>query len=362
MPKLTKEQLQQVKYVSVEDFSQRIDAFDRIQDKLAFATRYILTYNQADNPDYPIDHIIKVAYMKIADKSSDLRSFYMETDANRGKAEEMVDPMVSHYSNDIGNQMFIANPVAYLKGQAKALSDEIHAKQWMSQEDTANAVSYGVVNNDYLTEEFEAKMIAFAKKPTVFDVNARLEHAFGGPKGFKKALDNTKPGVLSGFFGTRSVAAANLEQAWKAFNNPNHAYHGSLPTVQDAATKYLQHLFPSWKPNNVHPVPSEEDIARLKGTRKARALLSVNILKAVKAQKELESDHAALMDVCAAKNITFEQIPPLQEDVPEHKRANSFQMDVKNFLDQEEQVEQEDVAPNEAVSEKELDQDGIAAE
>ena len=362
MSKLTKEQLEQVQYVSVEDFSQRVDQFERIQDKLAFATRYVLTYNQAAEPDYPIDHIIKVAYMKIADKSSDLRSFYMETDANRGKAEEMVDPMVSHYSNDIGNQMFIANPVVYLRGQARALSDEIHAKQWMSREDIANVASYGTVDNDYLTEEFEAKMIAFAKKPTVFDVNARLEHAFGGPKGFKKALDATKPGVLSGFFGTRSVAAANLESAWKAFNNPNHAYHGNLPTVQDAATKYLQHLFPNWKPNNVSPVPSEEDIARLKGTRKARALLSVNILKAVRAQKELESGHVALMDVCAAKNITFEQIPPLQEDVPEHKRANSFQMEVKNFLDQEEQVEQEGVAPNEAVSEKELDEDGIAAE
>lgn len=48
--------------------------------------------------------------------------------------------------------------------------------------------------------------------------------------------------------------------------------------------------------------------------------------------------------------------------MPEHKRANSFQMEMKNFLDQEEQVEQEDVAPNEAVSEKELDQDGIATE
>lgn len=173
------------------------------------------------NPDYPIDHIIKVAYMKNADKSSDLRSFYMEKDANRGKAEEMVDPMVSHYSNDIGNQMFIANPVSYLKGQAKALSDEIRAKQWMPQEDIASVASYGTVSNNYLTDEFEAKMIAFVKKPTVFDVNARLEHAFGGPKGFKKALDETKPGVLSRFFGTRSVAAANLEAAWKVFNNPN---------------------------------------------------------------------------------------------------------------------------------------------
>lgn len=57
-------------------------------------------------------------------------------------------------------------------------------------------------------------------KMWVFDVNARLEHVFGGPKGLKKALDETKPGLLSRFFGTRSVAAANLEAAWKVFNNP----------------------------------------------------------------------------------------------------------------------------------------------
>lgn len=354
MPKLTKEQLEQVKYVSVEDYLSKIDQFDRVEDMLSFTSRYILTYNQAAEHDYPIDHIIQVAYMKIADKSAFYRSFYMETDANRGKAEEMVDPMVSHYSNDIGNQMFIANPVAYLRGQAKAWSDEIHAKQWMSHDDIVNVASFGSISNDVFTDKFEADMIKAAKKNTVFNVNARLEHSFGGAKGFKKGLDATKPGILSSFFGTRSVAAANLDNAWKAFNNPNHAYHGSLPTVQDAATKYLQHLFPNWKPNNVNPVPNPEDIARLKGTRKARALLSVNILKAVRAEKELESDHQSIVESCEAKKIKFEDIPPLQEEAPQHKRANSFQAEVEKDIEKEEESNQANLSTDDIYQEKDL--------
>ena len=69
MPNLTKEQLEQVKYVSIQDYCQRVDQIENIEDKLAFSTRHILSHGQGKNAtvDFPIDKIIKVAHMKIAD-------------------------------------------------------------------------------------------------------------------------------------------------------------------------------------------------------------------------------------------------------------------------------------------------------
>ena len=191
MPHLTKEQLEQVKYVSIQDYCQRVDEIEDLEDKLAFSTRYILTYNQINNgeADPTIESLIKVAHMKIADKSADLKEFYQETSVNSGRAELMVDPTVTVYENDIGNQMFIADPVGYLKGQAKATQEEMKAKQWKSESDIQTMITTSSLLNDVFTDEFGTKIAKALKKPTVFDINARLENAFGGQAALKKAYE-----------------------------------------------------------------------------------------------------------------------------------------------------------------------------
>ena len=290
MPKLTKEQLAAVKYVSIKDFCTRIDQLEDMKDKLDFATRYILSHGMGnEQPDAPIEKIIKVAQMKLADQSADIKTGFRETDVNKGKGFKMVDPNVIFYGNDVANQMFIVNPVGYLKGEARRLGDDIGGS-WMSNEEIATKAHYGHLRNDVFTDELASKISDELQKPTSFDVQVRLENKLGGPAALKKAVDATKPGVLSGFFGTRSVAAANLDAAYKAFNNPNHVLYGNLPSVEKASTQYLQHVFPNWKPDREEGVPgnlpTEADINRLSGTRKARALFSLNLLNAAKARED----------------------------------------------------------------------------
>ena len=338
MPKLSKEQLDRIEYVSIQDYCRRVDELEDLEDKLAFSTRYILAHGKMVDPDYPIDRIIKVAHMKIADKSADIKQFYQETEVNKGIGDQMVDPTVDAAEKDLPNQMFIANPVAYLKGQAKALSDEIHKKQWMSNDDIQNSVAYGSLRNDVFTDEFATKINNALKKPTAFDLNARLENAFGSPKALKKAYEATKPGFLSRMFDTSSLAAKNLDTAYKAFNNPNHALHGDLPTVEKAAQEYLQHVLPDYKPNLLFNIPSEKDIADLSGTQKARAQFSINLLKAVKEQKQMEEGYSEMLEASKAKNIDFKDLSGVAADNALSKDNDDFQKSV--FIDSKEEVEE----------------------
>ena len=313
MPKLTKEQLAAVKYVSIKDFCTRIDQLEDMKDKLDFATRYILSHGMGnEQPDAPIEKIIKVAQMKIADQSADIKTGFRETDVNKGKGFKMVDPNVAFYGNDVANQMFIVNPVGYLKGEARRLGDDIGGS-WMSNEEIATKAHYGHLRNDVFTNELASKISDELQKPTSFDVQVRLENKLGGPAALKKAVDATKPGVLSGFFGTRSVAAANLDAAYKAFNNPNHVLYGNLPSVEKASTQYLQHVFPNWKPDRDEGVPgnlpTEADINRLSGTRKARALFSLNLLNAAKEQEKMEASYKEMYDFCKDEKISYANVP-----------------------------------------------------
>ena len=360
---LTEEQLNQVQFISLQDYCTRVDQLETLEDKLAFSTRYILTYRQDPNftPDCTIEKLIQVAHMKFVDKSADMRSFYHETDVNRGRDNEIVDPTVTFYGYDLGNQMFLVNPVGYLKGQAERLSRKINLKSWKSDADIANEVNYGVLRQQVFTDEFAKKMTAFARKPTANDIQFRMEFAFGGPRGLKKAYANTKPGVLSSMFGTRSVASKNLDEAWKSFTNPNHALHGDSPTIEKAAKEYLQHVLPNWKPDRLHNIPKPADIARLSGTKKARAVFSINLLNAVKAQKEMESDYTELFDYCEAQEIAFDNIPvkadwiiiddgqkQFQKQISEESFDRAFEEEEKNEI-----KEDDEELSNESVSEPE---------
>lgn len=356
MPNLTKEQLEQVKYVSIQDYCQRVDQIENIEDKLAFSTRYILSHGQDKNAtvDFPIDKIIKVAHMKIADKSSDIKQLYVETEVNAGVGDVMVDPTVDAAEKDLGNQMFIANPVGYLKGQAKKLSDEIGKKKWMEENDIQAKINCGHLLHDVFTNEFENQMKAAIKKPTSFDVNVRLENAFGGPAALKKAYEATKPGVLARMFGRGSIASKNLDAAYQAFNNPNHALYGDLPTVQKAANEYLQHVLPNWKPNGSFNIPEPKDIAHLKGTQKERALFSMNLLKAAKQENEMNYNYNEMIEAAEKKNISFDQIPVNKDEkVAVDENQADFQNEVLKDINEEEAENNNNVI--ESSNEKKID-------
>ena len=66
MPKI-KKNLNQVKYVSVADMYKNLDEIKSIDDKLAYATRYILNHDMSTTKDYSLSGAVHLARAKIAE-------------------------------------------------------------------------------------------------------------------------------------------------------------------------------------------------------------------------------------------------------------------------------------------------------
>ena len=55
----------------------------------------------------------------------------------------------------------------------------------------------------------------------------------------------------------------NMRLATRIALQCQNSLHGNLPTIEKAATEYLQHVLPDYKPNRLKNIPTMEDIARL---------------------------------------------------------------------------------------------------
>jgi len=363
--KLTKEQLNQIKYVSLEDYSHRVDELETIEEKLEFTTSYILSHGKEPNVamNESIDKIIKLGHRKIAEASAKEKEFYHETDVNRGIAEKMVDPTVDSLDKDLAAEMFIANPVGYLKGKAQDLYQESKNKDYKSENDVQNMLNAKRLADEVFTDPFAKNINDARKNPTAEDMNSRLQAAYGGEKGFKKGIEDTKPTFWARAFGKRSVAGRNLDDAFKAFNNPTHAYHGDLSTIKTAAAQYLEHVFPNYKADGYRNLPTAEEIASLKGTRKARALLSLNILNAAKQQEAMEADYKDMLNYCGEKKLEYKDLPEVKEaHAAEEQKQNNFQNNLKDGLIEDEPENENEIEKQENELDKQIEEQTAALE
>ena len=104
--------LKKLQYVSMTDFCNRIDKIKNIDDKLAFATEYLLVHQP--NLDYALDEAINVARMKLADAIAEYKE--IKNNANDIKLKEY-----GNVENNDKLNYFMAFPETYLKlvGQTK---------------------------------------------------------------------------------------------------------------------------------------------------------------------------------------------------------------------------------------------------
>jgi putative lipase involved disintegration of autophagic bodies len=101
MPRLTKQQLEEVRYVSLDDFIYRINQISNIDDKVAFATRYLLDYGHNENPDVPFYQALYVARAKIADASYDLKeTFNEDEEIDKGEYLGYIVNVLNPYATD----------------------------------------------------------------------------------------------------------------------------------------------------------------------------------------------------------------------------------------------------------------------
>lgn len=301
---LTQQELNEIKYVSMADYVRRVDRLQSFEDKIAFTTHYLARHGGDDNHrDYSFAEAIHIAKMKIADASAKAREEFLHV-PNDVVNPEIVD--LHHPDgavNDRPNQLFMADPTDYLYNESIRLTQEMQGME-NSEENQQRLLDYQMTINALFGNagnevEYRAGQLEVNEGRTTRDIKFRLECKMGGPLGFEKAQKATKPGVLSSMFGTRSVASRNLDDAWKAFNNPDHVYHGNMDTLDKAAIQYLQHRFPRWDPSK--GMISLGMINRLSGTAKARALFSYNILQATAEQRKMEDVYDKITEATRQK-------------------------------------------------------------
>ena len=281
MPKLlTDDRLNRVQYISIADYMSSMDSLDDFEDKMEFTTRYLLAYGVGQQRDVSFAEAIHIAKVKIADASSKLRENQIMI------PDEAVNPNLTD-EQDALNRLFMINPVEYLQRETnRLLMNEANKGEEANQNkiDNYQIMSAYLANN--IDGALESEVSELDIEPTTRDVDARLKAKFGGVQQFEEAYNKTKPGFLSKMFGTSSVAYRNLDQAYEAFNNPDHALYGNMNSLDKAATEYLKHCFPKWNPKNGGI--SKSAIERLSGTKKARAMFSLNILKVTEEQRKID--------------------------------------------------------------------------
>lgn len=325
MPKLTKQQLKDVRYVSLSDFSSRIDQIEEIEDKVAFATAYLLSHGVGET-DCSFLEAVHVARMKVAEASLESKNkLYNDDVLDIDPADYPIDEnpcivnaFVEDEKNDRENEMFMGNPIAYLRGKARDRAAEIEDQDMESSQESALKENCLRLDQELASKTMK-DMIKVDKDSQGLDIKLRLEKKFPN----RNIAKETKTGFFSAMFGGSSKAWANLDTVYKAFGNPNHVLYGDIEALEKAANDYLMHRFPQWKPGQ--PLPPKEDIARLSGTKKPRTELSVAVIEAVGEHKKVFSHFGMLVEKNMKQNLRYEDL--------EKPEGNEYQANFQKKLE-----------------------------
>ncbi len=314
MPNMSKETFKDVKYVSMVDFCRRIDEIQDIDDKREFATKYLLTYGMnGAQQDYSLNEAIHIARVKLADAGTALRN--QVYDKTNGKYQEglfiaedhpeTINAYAKTRADDVANEMFMGRPGEYLQNRARISAQEIVVPN-------ENVIGATDERDHYLNmanrlgEATTTQVFALDDNSNAFDVKFRMEAKFGSRQALERIVKNTKAGFFSRLFRTSSAAGKNLESTYKSFNDPNGDLHGNLDAVERAGEEYLKHKFPGWKPGK--PFPTAEQLDRLDATSKARAMLSIGLIEAAKAQRSVVEPFWQMTEGSTIQDISYKDV------------------------------------------------------
>ncbi|MBE6127113.1 MAG: hypothetical protein E7182_03970 [Erysipelotrichaceae bacterium] len=303
MPKLTKEELQRVRYVSMADFARRFDQIQDFDDKMSFATRYLLCHGMkgAEN-DYSFPEALHIARTKIADASARMKEqFFAQSDEDLTKRPHIVNPWLKDERADLAAEAFMGNPTGYVQGAAKELAQEMGSSSGFNIDLKANCERIS-----HLPEEQTNRAVfALDATPTAFDVKMRLETKLGGRAELESLYQTAKPGLFSRILGASSPASHKLDAAYKAFQNPRDRAFGDMNAMEKASNDYLGYKIPTWKPGQKMP---NDVMGVLNPAEKARAKLSVYMLESIEEQRAMEDDFRTMVKACSAKSLSYDDV------------------------------------------------------
>ena len=330
MPRLTKEDLAKVKYVSMADFYNQLDKYEDFSDKLKFTSRYLLTHSSKQNPDYSIEEAIHLAKAKLVDEAEKQHTKYMKETHGKDTEAHIVNP---YSKDDKAAEMFMANPVDYLVGEANKAIKEINDENIIIPEDKKVEKIY-LKTLDSMSINAREQVKALDKNSRVLDMKARMEAKCGGREGLKKAYNKTKGSFMSRLFGTSSAAAKNLDQVYNAFNNPNHVLYGDFNALSKATAQYVQHNFPDWE--MVMELPTEEEMAHLSDTEKDRMRFTKNIINSIKEQADMEDRFGPLVKACEEQNIEYKDLKDVESQKVIDLDGSEIGLDDESLIDESE--------------------------
>ncbi len=184
---------------------------------------------------------------------------------------------------------FILNPVSTIKDKFanydpyRKLQGETDPDKIKYYKDLqANAKRIGNLIKDYTEDTENEKKIS-----TYLEVVTKIQQNLPPTtKSLDQALESNRGGVFERMFSTTSRQFTNFKTAFKDFRNPNSVYLGDINHLEKETKAYLHHVMPSFKVTDDLPTP--EQFATLSGTQKGRAAFCINVLRSIKATKEIE--------------------------------------------------------------------------
>lgn len=281
MPKLKQKDLNDIKYVSVGDLYSKLDQYSSVDEKLRYATRYLLHHDNLYN-DYSLAGATSLARIKIA------------------------EAMKRENSNSVAAKLFLANPKEYLKGEANKLVNEIDEGDINYQGDEAlkeNCKNITkLMNDDFNKEVFDIDTLSKSR-----GLKARVEAVYGGKQGVNETFDSVKPKKwYQKLFGDSSKEWKALEQAYIDIDNPHIEEHGDFHYIYNSAIHYLQHKFPKWNPQQEFPV---DQYNKLNATERRKVDFASSVFNAVKQHYQADENFHELVDANKGNDLKYSDIP-----------------------------------------------------
>lgn len=302
--KLTQKALNNIKYVSMKDYLKKVESYESIEDKMKYTTRYLLSHG--GHEDFSLEEAIQIARYNI---SKDLVK------------EENKDNLKAN--------MFISNPVQYIKNEATKLSQALDKNP---NNQNYNLLSSSQYIANYLNEADMERNLNRVTESKSFGVRYNLINKMGGRKELTENYNKTKPGFFARLFNTTSKEWKSLDKIYKDFNNPENENYGNKDALKNAAVAYLKHKFPSYVEGDNY-LDSDSRIAILKGeTVAAKTKFALNIIASVNEQKQSDKSFSDALEEAKNKNVTYEDIQ--NENKLNELEQDDFQKDLENSIEE----------------------------
>ena len=321
MANYDRKQISKEKYISLVDFSNKIDQLVNVKDKLKLATNYLITYGILGETDYSLPQAIHFVRAKLSESLGE----YL----------------------DKPTQFFLADPVRYLKGYA--LVEASKARENTSAYEDPLMEEHFLNIAEELNNDVSNQVATLDRNKNSIDLSVRMAVRLGSKKEYEKVLKNTKPGFFSRLFNTSSIYAKHLDKTFNDFNKPSSNIYGNLNAIEDAASQYLHYKFPNWNLGDELPNLTPEQLNLFDKTSKARILFSISAIDAARSQRKIENSFVGMANINSVRDISFEkmyneeQINRAKFEYEKNKFvAEAKQQDEVNSLKENEEMNLED--------------------